>query len=417
MSEQYSDKSTFICFEQQCHLNRIITSWDQLKLHNEFNHRVISKQRFESKAIQKFNQFNQQYRIQVQEDINEMIQYQQDKIIVKIQESFDFFLKMQLERVQNQIYFDYQLSNPQSPEVDIQKYTKIYYEQIQTPQQEQEDIFLNEIWSKFNQMVDDFLNLLEKYFTIENQYFINAQTKKETEFDDSTLPQSKTIQPIEIQKNIYQTEFISNKAEQIKYEINQIQQETNQIKHYENISQQYSTLYQNQQNEQDDLNNIPLKGYKQYQIQQQNQSFHTEDITKNEDDRLKFQLPSELINNYNNSNQISNKDNKEYKNVPKTETQQHIKTSKNSNIQYVYVPKTETEDYIEVDNIKQYQKDRTEVSKNHHPRIFFFGKKFDLKILISTSNIQKTIKHFLVTSKVSAWLMEYQTQIQMLKLD
>ncbi|CAD8118292.1 unnamed protein product [Paramecium sonneborni] len=399
MNQQYSHQDTYICFEQQCHLSRIITNWDQLKLHNEFNHKVISKHRFDSKFIFKFNQLNEQYRIKVQEDINQLIQYQEDRIIVKIQELFDFFKKMQSDRVQNQIYFDYQLSNSQSIEAAVEKYIKIYYGQIQTQQSEQEDIFLDQLQTKLNLLEDNFINLLEKYFTIGNQYFNNAQTEKAAEFNDSTLPESKTTQSIGVQEYINQTEFISNKVEQMK--IQQIQQETYQILHDENVSQQYSTLNQSQQIEQDDLNNIPLKGYKQYQFQQQNYSYPTKNILQNDDDddRLKFQLPSELVNTSNNSNQISNKHSSDHTTVQKTQKQENINTSQNSNKksnkdnkQYEYVPKTEAQDYIVVDNPKQLQQKRN-IQKSSSQNIFF-GKKFDLTNSYQNLNFSKNIQAF-----------------------
>ncbi|CAD8052724.1 unnamed protein product [Paramecium primaurelia] len=348
--QQYSQNDSFICVEMQCPYSRIITSWDLLKLHNQLNHKVIPKQKLESKVAFKYNQYNQQQRMKVQEDIYQLIQQYEDRIIFKIQELFEFLKNTYLNIIQDQIYFDYQLqslSNQHFIEADLQQYIEIYYGQIQTSQQEQVALFLCEIQSKLSVIENDFLNLLEKNFIIENQ---NQQSiihyqQNVPEFNDSTISESFIIKPNVIQQNHYQTEFISNEAEQMKYEMQQIQYD-------QNISQSQST----QLIEQDDLNNIPLKGYKQFQQKQQNQSNYTENISSQDDDRLRFQLPSETSNSPIYSNNKSN------------------------NKESLYVPKTEKQEYYYEDNPKQKQKKKKEerVVYKPPPKEVFFGKKFDL---------------------------------------
>ncbi|CAD8061896.1 unnamed protein product [Paramecium sonneborni] len=355
MFEQYSDNDTFICFEQQCHLSRIIKNWDQLKLHNQFNHKVISKQKFESKVTYKFNQFNQSQKKKMQEDIYQQIQYQEQRIIGKIQELFDFFQKMHMNLVEEQIYFDYQLSNSKSIESDIQNQIQIYYGQLQTPQQKQAVLFLDEIQSKLNLMENDFLNLLEKSLTIRHQYSKNSQIQKTTEFNFSTLPDI-ISQPIGIQENSYQTQLIQIKTEQVKNDIkNQFQHETHQI-YDQNIAQEQFTLSQNQQIEQDDMNNIPLKGYKQFQQLQQNYSYPTENILDKDDERLKFQQASEIEN-----------------------TKKKKITLQKPTFSNCYLFNQGQQECFEGNNIKQQQqKDKSEVLQKSICQNIYIGRKFDL---------------------------------------
>ncbi|CAD8058216.1 unnamed protein product [Paramecium sonneborni] len=291
---QNSDQNFFICVENQCNLNRVITNWDQLQQHNSCDHKILPKNKFESKVKFKLKNFNQQQSIQFEEDLFLLIEKQEQQIIQGFQQILEHFKKTQLNTFQKLISIDKEQENILTShliQVDLQKYINIFHDQMKPNQQQQVTMLLDEIQFQLNCMNNEFLsffNFLEQNFLSESQFSININKQDASKPNIFPETQQLITNQIIVEENEHQKQNIYNKPQKITYEKNK-----NREADQDSFQQQsFITNPSYDTDDQNELESIPLKGYKCFQ---QQQNYHSTEYKKQQYDDIKELVLPQVI--------------------------------------------------------------------------------------------------------------------------
>ncbi|CAD8060128.1 unnamed protein product [Paramecium sonneborni] len=300
-----SNNSSLICIEKDCKLNRVITNWNDLQIHYQNKHKVYPLDKFEKKVHLKLNQFNQKFRKQIEENISQLIAQQEQEIIERVKTLYQDFEKICYKILHEQTNVNEKLeglfSNNQQESV-LQKYIDIYYSQIRSPQQYQVERLLDEFQYKLNGITNDLLHFIYQVEQSQNLESLNNFPQKNQDF--------------EYQSHYYFNQQMKMQQKQYNYEypqqennfVAQLQEQDDQnniplrnYKYIRNQQQYYSQKDSLQQSQQQQLSNsaIPLE-----EQQQKNQytAYFPKSEMNTDNDRIKFQLPSETIYNQKNNN-------------------------------------------------------------------------------------------------------------------
>ncbi|CAK82013.1 unnamed protein product (macronuclear) [Paramecium tetraurelia] len=295
-------ESNLICIDKDCKFNRVITNWNELQNHFQYQHKVYTQEKFEKKVNIKLKENNQKLKVSIEQNISEYIAKEEQSINQRIKSLFQLFQNhsiIEFVHLQEQIINNEQiesLSSNNQNDRNLKKYIEIYYNQSGQSNQSLVNTFLEGVKYKLNTITDEILNFIDKLE-------LNHKQESQYSYNDARKPQQEDF----FYQNNMQFNFNSNQTYQNQYDYKYVQQQENTDMHqfqqedpqnkplrwYKGPSnqQQRPQLYAWEQSQKDYQQGLQLQQEQQQKLEQIYNT-KTEAINDNQD-RIQFLFPSE----------------------------------------------------------------------------------------------------------------------------